>query len=852
MFGGMNRVDIKENLDWTFVSKLVVRKTGFPFEILEQLHWKETIQQLSVITSLEKDKKSLMEHLLRDIIPQTVSLHAEQNQKTILHLLSRVRKYLAKNTIRNREIEEVNQLFTTDHPLRNGLEQWHDVNLHIQETMRRTEEIFLEELKMNRQKLQEIFKDPYLAEAVYISNPDVFNISYSRFMAHREYESRSSKIRTLEMRFYSYLQRFCSKNDTASFFGPMNYAEWDVESEESVHFEAHSGKFSERIIHYSFWMVKELAKSMAEEPEIRNVLIPRLHPMCTLKKDKMFFLHLDKEVLLPKKYDKIVQEISNEKQNLHQLSVKLDLDVSELSRYIKQLSDKNIVLFEIEIPSTIFDPFSYLHSWLKDLPINEGSKRKWLEMLEQFIYLKEEALLKDLNHRRDVTRRMEQLFEEVTHSSARRSQGQMYADRTLYYEECKGTIDKLSFGKTFYDDFMERLKPVLDLSAAYGDVMRDYYQTISKRIFEKIKDNRTHIPYPEFIYKSQSLLAEAKVDLSFPALNQFNELLDTLVQNRKEGSIAHITSEDVEPFNRFRKFEECHTSPDVMFSAKDLDALSRGDYKIILGEVHQFIAMWGSQLLFDSAREQVNEEINNMLSDMPMYQNLSVILNTRRHKGLIHETFPGTIIKLFGTPSMRAQGVVSIRDLYVTYEDKEVKLIDQDKRQHYLYNSGDDNLHLWAFAPSRVSSPVIHLSKHTPRIEINGVIFQRERWELGEEELEGLRNQKDLFGIFVEMQQLRDKYQLPRYVFFKVNSEKKPFFFDFENFFAIELLHSLLKKNESVTFIEMEPSPNHLWLKDEEGRYCFEMRGTVFQKGASVSKRLGGEVYRDSNVGALS
>ncbi|WP_339830536.1 lantibiotic dehydratase [Paenibacillus sp. FSL R7-0272] len=845
-------MDINENLDWTFVSKLVVRKTGFPFEILEQLHWKETMQQLIVVASLEKDKELLTEQLLRDIIPRSVKLYAEQNQKSILHLLSRIRKYLAKNVIRNRELEEVNQFFPSDHPMRKGLQRWHDVDLLIHETIRGAKDKFLEELKMNRQQLQKIFQDPYLAEAVYISNPDVFNISYPRFMTHRDYESRPSKIRTLEMRFYSYLQRFCSKNDTASFFGPMNYAEWDMESHEPVHYEAHSGKFTERIVHYSFWMVRELAKGMTEEQEIQNFLIPRLHPMCTLQQNKLFFLHLNKEVLLPTKYEKIVQEISNEEQNLHQLSAKLGLSIPELTRYIKQLADRNIVLFEIEIPSTIFDPLSYLYSWLKDLPLNNGSKRKWLDILEQFIHLKKEALAKDLAHRQDVTDRMEQLFEEVTRSSARRSQGQMYADRTLYYEECKGTIDRLSFGQNFYDDFMERLKPVLDLSAAYGDVMRDYYQTIAQRIFEKIKDNRTHIPYSEFIYQSQALLDEAKVDLSFAALDQFHTLLDELVQIRQEGSIAHITSEDVEHFKRFRKFEECHTSPDVMFSAKDLDALSKGDYKIILGEVHQFIAMWGSQLLFDSKREQVNEEINHMISDMPMYQNLSVILNTRRHKGLIHETFPGTIIKLFGTPSTRAQDVVSIRDLVVTYEDRELKLIDQDQRQLYLYNSGDENIHLWAFAPSRVSSPVVRISEHTPRIEINGVIFQRERWELGEANLERLRNAKDAFGIFVEMQRLREQYQLPRYVFFKVDSEKKPFFFDFENFFAIELLHSLLQKNKGVTFIEMEPSPDHLWLKDEEGKYCFEMRGTVFQKGTSVSERLGGERYRDSKVGALS
>jgi hypothetical protein len=824
-------------MDWNFISKLVVRRTGFPFEYLESLQCQHTSELMIQIISYYKKQKKIVIDLSQETIPQLVKRYAEDHQDK-MKLLSRMRRYLGKGMIRSRECEEAHDLFVEENDFLLKIQAWMDIEHQVKETFEEARKSFAIELERNRRTLQQAFHDPYMAEAVYISNPDVYNLSLSKFIHHTEFERRPSYIRTLEMRFYSYLQRFCSKNDTASYFGPMNYAEWDTTEKEPLVLENENTKFTQRKVFYSFWMVQGLAQQIAEDPEFHPHIVPKLHPLSSLKGSILYFHSQGKSIKLPENYVLILQEIQK-KIPLWEIAKNLNLPLNQFEKGIEQLVTKGIIQLEIEIPSTIFDPFSYLVDWVKGVDISDQAKNKWLGILDHFEELKASIYDRDLDHRRAVTSQMEHLFAEVVGKSARRNQGKMYADRTLYYEECKGSIQRMKFGKKFHDTFMEKLTPVLDLSVAYGDVLRDYYQTMAIRLFSQItNDLNSELSYAEFIHCSQKILEQGDFDDSFEPLQAFHELLHHLVQKKTEGSIANLTEKDIKVFDQFRKYDECHTSPDIMFSAPNLSSLKNGDYKIVLGEVHQFIAMWGSQLLFDDQRDAVNEEINQFIDKMPMYRKLAVLLNTRRHKGLIHESFPGKIIQLFGIPSKKAAGVVPFQDLKVTYQEGQLQLKDQDEENYFLYNSGDENIHLWAFAPSRVSSPEIHFQGHTPRVEINGVVFQRERWEIPRSEWEHILVEDNVFNIFFSIMELKEKYSLPRFVFFKVESEKKPYYLDFENFFAVEILHSLLKRNQLVTFIEMEPSPKDLWLKDNNGKYCFEMRGTVFQLGKENLKHV--------------
>jgi len=62
---------------------------------------------------------------------------------------------------------------------------------------------------------------PEMREAVFLSNPDVYHNMLVPYLA--EARPLSSRWRRVRRQLYTYLLRFCAKNETVSFFGPMAY-----------------------------------------------------------------------------------------------------------------------------------------------------------------------------------------------------------------------------------------------------------------------------------------------------------------------------------------------------------------------------------------------------------------------------------------------------------------------------------------------------------------------------------------------------------------------------------------------------------------------------------------------------
>jgi hypothetical protein len=328
-----------------------------------------------------------------------------------------------------------------------------------------------------------------------------------------------------------------------------------------------------------------------------------------------------------------------------------------------------------------------------------------------------------------------------------------------------------------------------------------------------------------------------KLDRSDPELDEFHARLDDLAASKGEQSVVNLTRADLAPLLADNPDLGLHTSPDLMLAAKDLAALARGDYQLVLGEVHQFLAMWGSQLLFDRDRDGVLAETAAMLGALPNYEGLATVLHTRRHKGLLHESFPGTFIELMGHAADRARPRVALRDLEVAdLGDELILRVAGTGQRLAIYNSGDDKIHLWAFAVPRVTNPPVGGASHTPRIEIGNVVYQRERWRFRTVELFEHDRRSNEFDLFRAFRRAQRQHKLPRFGFIRLESEKKPLFMDFDNFFLCELIHSAWPDNQEVSLSEMLPGPDELWLKDETGSYCIEVRGTAFRIPARTER----------------
>jgi hypothetical protein len=412
----------------------------------------------------------------------------------------------------------------------------------------------------------------------------------------------------------------------------------------------------------------------------------------------------------------------------------------------------------------------------------------------------------------------------------RRGAGATYADRTLLYEDCAGTHPRFEFSGAFTADLIRRLTPILDLSAAHAGLLEAHYRWLGRAVLDEIAVDRPAVPYAEFAQAMLERQRAGRLPATGAAVEDLRARLAALVRERSDGRVARLSRADVSaliadvPLPR-----NCHVSPDVMIAAPDLARVAAGDYRLVLGEVHQVVYAWGSQLYFDELEDASQRECEWHVAQMPDYDDLAVVLTERRHKGLLHESFPGTFIEVTAVPSKRARARVPVADVEVIARDDGIALRHRSTKQEYrLYMAGDEQLHLWAAALPRVMPlSTYRPDGHTPRIELAGAVYQRERWVVPTAD-HGLSTMDDV-ELLEWAAGLRHRLALPRFVYLHAASEPKPYYVDFSAPLALRVVQQLAATNDHLTFTEMLPGPDDLWIREEGERFCGEFRMTLFR-----------------------
>ena len=116
-----------------------------------------------------------------------------------------------------------------------------------------------------RARLHERAADPRVREAVFLSTPDMYENVWAAYTS-RPLRPANAKTRRVERQVYTYLQRLCAKNETASFFGPMGYG---TAAEDAI-FELVSNPRPARRVFFAFWGVEELIRKLPGVTSIRR------------------------------------------------------------------------------------------------------------------------------------------------------------------------------------------------------------------------------------------------------------------------------------------------------------------------------------------------------------------------------------------------------------------------------------------------------------------------------------------------------------------------------------------------------------------------------------------------------
>ncbi|GAB7105779.1 hypothetical protein JCM4814A_40930 [Streptomyces phaeofaciens JCM 4814] len=279
-----------------------------------------------------------------------------------------------------------------------------------------------------------------------------------------------------------------------------------------------------------------------------------------------------------------------------------------------------------------------------------------------------------------------------------------------------------------------------------------------------------------------------------------------------------------------------HHSPDVMIAAESVEAINRGEYQAVMGELHPGMTTFDCDSMTCCAadpREVVLRPAEAALADGPprfvplhhraaggatgfdhpppdTYSSRYTYLSFGERAGA--RQVPSEPVEASSvTVAQRADGLVA------RFLDGTVLPLLTVLGEYLIYQTGTG----FRVLPAR---------PHTPRVTVDRLVIARECWRIPVEEFlprPGMSPEQ----LYAQVQAVAAAHGLPRHCFWRTARAQKPLYLDLHSpLLTHVLVHTLAegKPRQSLTFTEMLPTPDELWLPDgEDKRYTSELRITV-------------------------
>src|SRR5215217_705353 len=762
---------------WTFFPHLVVRTTGFPFDWLERLGCPESA---AWARRLESERRGLA--ALRAQGPRV--------RRPPRELLAALKAGRPVNT----EGLEAPERFA----------EWNIRAASAQEAEAGFAEALERELAAVESQLATLCREPRFMEAVASSSPPVAK----DLLAGRE----GSRLRR---QLASYLQRLCAKNETMGFFGPINYGRVDPDAPTGVTL-SWSGPETlvGRNTFAASWLVQGLVRAIAFDPDLASWLVPRRKAFAEMPARKAGPTPESAEELLPR-----LVELADGTRTLAALASSLGVAPGLAREALRLGCDKSLLTHQLEVPSAVHHPVDDLAERVAALP--SAGARRHVEGLSALLELMGRYGAADASGKmalQDAFARRAKEQWGVAPSTERGPASEshnFYQDRLALREECGGDL-RLEVGGERARELGTRMEPALAWMAEAAWRTRDAARAA---VAQKV-GSRT-VPFWK--------VAAASADLPVPLDTSMAELLAQAIPDA--GARAVELGDVVPPAWDSARALPLVTSVDLLVGATDVEAWGRGDYTLVMGDIHDTALVWGWALQFHPSRAKVESAMVRALGALPRAMPLVTVLPSRR-TGLLPSEFPGPVVELGGVSSRASAWRIPLDDLFVESDGKSARLVSKRLGSEVcLYNGELESTVHTAFSLPRIRPLRVSLGEHTPRVTLGGVVVQREQWRLDAAAREALLACKDDRARLRVAVGLWEARGLPTCVFAKFKGERKPVLVDVRSPPLLRVFLNLLEQKEEVLLSEMLPGPEQLWLRGPGGRHTVELRCTLLWGG---------------------
>ena len=657
--------------------------------------------------------------------------------------------------------------------------------------------------------------------------------------------SRRSKDRGRELVIASYLQRYCLKNDTIGFFGPVG---WASAGHGTAGLVVTPGEqlISRRTTYFEVWAIDKVAATVARQGRVLGWLRPRRPRSVFLDGNVLYRPHRQPVTLTGAELGVLLA--CDGRRTISQI-----LDSAsgpEARALLTRLAELGALRLDLEGPADAW-PERLLRDKL-ELIADPDARAAALAPVDQLIRARDAVAATD-GDPAGLARALAGLagtFEQVTGSPATRRAGANYAGRTLVYQDAVRDV-RVELGAAVTRALAAPLGLVLDSARWLVNDITDKYRACFAELIDRESARAGGAPVP-----LQRLLTRAAPYLYTHGRQGVGELAAASVaelQRRWQqvlGPPSSARRHQVRADSITARAAECFPgrpvtwsaarqhSPDIMIAAASPGEVERGNFLLVLGEIH----LASNTLEGRCFAEQHPDPATLIAAEQADRGPRRIVpVPAKDHPNVTSRTCPPSAVlgpgQLYWSSAITGSldppepdTVMAGAAMTVTRrgEDLVVHSLPSGAELDFFEVIGDEmaGVVVDAFQPAAPAA-------HRPRITIDRFVLSREQWvfQVADSAWAFAKDEQDRYDL---ARRWRQDHDLPERVFYRVPVELKPTAADFRSIVLVNLFAKHIRQTEAAghagyTVTEMLPDLGQLWLADREGRrYSSELRFVAY------------------------
>ncbi len=621
--------------------------------------------------------------------------------------------------------------------------------------------------------------------------------------------ARNSKQRQREIVVTRYWQRYCGKNDTIGFFGPACWARFEAEGA-PLTMSAGPGLVRSRVTDLEWRVLDWYQSKLALDPRLRPLLPVTISPHVAL-------------------VDGVLCRVDDDPLPLTQAQAAA-LASCDGRRPAVEVADLNL-LTELEALGFV--------RWGVQLPLTIDAETVLRQAIEALADEQVTADFERLCAARDRLARaagdpeavraamlhLQQEFVAITDGQVQHRPGATYAGRGLSYEETERDLD-VTLGASILTALAPAMTPLLVaarwLTAAIAEAFTESMRELSAD---------GPIALAEIWHEALGLLygPGPVADVQAEFVKRWSRC--TAGGTLTPAELAHRVEAAFPAEAPGWSAGRLH-SPDLHLCAESAEALARGEFTAVLGELHvAWITINGGYLTrFHPDPASLRAALHRDLGDRVLVLHPSDYPQFTARLAFTLDGPDDLYLGYTPAPTPDPSRVLSVASLTMHDVDGVLMCSAPDGRSWPL-------VEVFSSFLSYVSGDSFKLGDsgpHTPRVTVGNLVLHRETWRttVGDVGLDTVRGEAERY---LAVRRWRARRGLPERVFVRVGTEIKPCFVDFTSPAYVAAFAAMTRSAQQtagsgvrLSISEMLPTPEQAWVRDGAGRrYFSELRMAV-------------------------